>query len=93
MKSLKTYLIVVSLILLSALVLGVYVWYKVQQTHVQIEKIGAKEVVLPKTTETETHGTDTTVPSTEKETPATGETTTTPAPEVTKPIVVDTTFQ
>lgn len=94
MKSLKTYLIVVSLLLVVAIFSGVYVWYRVQQTHVQIEKIGAKEVILPQSNEDQKsnqNGEQTTssgqkgVPEVQSE-PAQTEST----PEVTKPIVVDT---
>lgn len=93
MKSLKVYLIVVSFLLFVALSFGVYVWYQLQQTHVQIEKIGGKEVVLPKTTEDKRpdQNTDPVIPSEQKGASTTQSSSQTEAvPEVTKPIVVET---
>lgn len=83
-----------SVLLVFAISFGVYVWYKVQQTHVQIEKIGAKEIMLPKTAEDkkQDQGKDQTAPveQTGAPTSETPPTSTEVTPEVVKPIVVET---
>ncbi len=86
-------MIIVSLLLVVAIFAGVYVWYRVQQTHVQIEKIGAKEVTLPKTTENnkQDQNANNATPSEQKiASTSQSSLSTKSAPETVKPIVVDT---
>ncbi len=50
MKSLKIYLIVVSVLLCIAIGLGVYVWYALQQLNTDMEKAGVTQVETKKET-------------------------------------------
>jgi cytoskeletal protein RodZ len=96
MKSLKTYLIVVSFLLLGAVALLIYVWYRVQETQIQLKTIDTTEATRPKGTtdsiEPQINNTDAPLdqgmpPTAQIPTPTP---TVEPTPEVTKPIVVDT---
>lgn len=98
MKSLKTYLIVVSFLLLGAVALLIYVWYRVQETQIQLETIDATEVTRPNgvTDSIEPQintievPLDQDMPSAAPVPTPTPTSTVEPTPEVTKPIVVDT---
>lgn len=94
MKSIKTYLIVVSLLLAFAIACGVYVWYTVQQTQTRIEQIGEKEPVPIEVKDDgaeaqNVSGATSTTQGDVSVSPTAG-TQVAPVSEVVKPIVVDT---